>query len=64
MATRDISIQPSNAHQRLLKVKSLLSMIRQASLYQMEAHPDFFDISEVVEMVETEIGQIAETLEK
>jgi hypothetical protein len=66
MATRDnsIKVKPLSTHERLLKLKSLLSTIRMASLYQMDEHPELFDISEVVEMVETEIGNIAETLEK
>ena len=66
MATRDnsIKVKPLSIHERLLKIKSMLSTIRMASLYQMDENPELFDISEVVEMVETEIGNIAETLEK
>lgn len=65
MANRDNSIKakPLSTHERLLKLKSLLSTVRLAALYKMEDNPDFFDISETVEMVEQGIGDIAEELE-
>ena len=65
MANRDnsIKVKPLSTHERLLKLKSLLSTVRLAALYKMDDHPDFFDISETVEMIEQGIGDLAEEFE-
>ncbi len=67
MANRDknaavISIEPS-IHDRLLRIKSMMSTVRMACLYKMETDQDFFDISETTQIMEELIGDIAEELE-
>lgn len=62
-------VQPQSQSQdtprdRVLRCKSFIATIRMACLYKMSKDPDFFDLSETVEMVEFEMDSIAEEMEQ